>query len=98
MMRTLLIWNLPIFEFMKEKYLTTDQVAKILEIDSPETIHNWLEGGQFPGSFLNDEGYWQFPLYDVELVKSRMNIIKNLNIIGDIYPSDTNDDFQSPLS
>lgn len=82
---------------MDETYLTSDQVSKILEITSPETIHNWLEGGEFPGAFKNNEKHWQFPLQDVELVKSRINIIKNRNLRGDIYPSDIPDDFMPPL-
>jgi hypothetical protein len=65
-----------------EEVLTSDQVGAILNISSLETIHNWLEGGYFPGSFRCGDGRFLFPRNEVEVVKGRLDDMRRGNSAG----------------
>lgn len=60
---------------MKDEFLTSMQVAKILGITSEATIRNWLHGGYFPGASQTENGEWTFKLSDVLAVKEDMDIV-----------------------
>lgn len=62
-----------------EEILTSKEVATILEITSPITIRNWIEGGHFPGSFPSGDGRHFYPLSFVKEVKRWMKELRNKN-------------------
>jgi hypothetical protein len=56
----------------------SEQAAAFLEIDSVETVSNWLEGGYFPGAFQS-EGRWLFPLASLIKVRERLEELQYSN-------------------
>jgi hypothetical protein len=56
----------------------SEQAAAFLEIDSYETVSNWLEGGYFPGAFQSD-GRWLFPLASLIKVRERLDELQYNN-------------------
>jgi hypothetical protein len=56
----------------------TEQATAFLEIDSDESVSNWLEGGYFPGAFQSD-GRWLFPLASLIKVRERLDELQYNN-------------------
>ena len=56
----------------------SEQAAAFLEIDSDETVSNWLEGGYFPGAFQSD-GMWLFPLASLIKVREKIDELQYNN-------------------
>jgi|LakMenE01Jun11ns_1017448.scaffolds.fasta_scaffold9892225_4 hypothetical protein len=56
----------------------SEQAAAFLEIDSDESVSNWLEGGYFPGAFQSD-GRWLFPLASLIEVRERLDELQYNN-------------------
>jgi len=81
---------------MKQKLLTTKEVATLLGVTSPCTTKNWLESGTFPGSFQTPEG-WRFPLSNVEKVLENMKNLSQRNLQGDLTPDDEDCETEPPL-
>lgn len=76
------------------KYLSTREVAELLEITNLQTIRNWLHGGSFPGAQKTDSGRWLFPEEEVLKVKARIAEIQEKNRTGDLTPADNDDDVE----
>lgn len=72
--------------------LTSTQAAELLEISSPNVVKNWLHGGHFPGAFKAPSGHWQFPLEEVEAVRSRLSLLHERNSRRDLMPDDYDND------
>jgi excisionase family DNA binding protein len=83
---------------VESMYLTSTQAAKVLGVSSPNTVKNWLEGGEFPGAFKTRGGHWRFLRLEVEAVKSRLDNLSYRNLQRDLTPLDVDDDFVPPLS
>jgi hypothetical protein len=56
----------------------SEQATAFLEIDSDESVSNWLEGGYFPGAFQSD-GRWLFPLASLIKVRERLDELQYNN-------------------
>ena len=77
--------------------LTSSQAAALLGVASANTVKNWLEGGYFPGAYKTPGGHWRFPRAEVEAVKARLDSLRDRNRLGDLAPSDLEDDGSPPL-
>lgn len=77
--------------------LTSSEAAKLLGLSSPNTVKNWLAGGNFPGAFRTAGGHWRFPRHEVEAVKRRMEALRERNRSGDLAPDDVDDTSEPPL-
>jgi hypothetical protein len=71
-------------------FYTLEQALCVLEVDSPATVRNWLEGGHFPGAVLCSDGHWVFDGLEVlEVAKAigfrKMNAERKLEVpdLGD---------------
>jgi len=74
-----------------ERLLSLSEVAKIFNITSPATIHNWLEGDGFPGVQIVD-GQRKFRFADVCAVLTKINSVKARNESGYIEIPDGGDE------
>lgn len=77
--------------------LTSAEAAKLLGLASPNTVKNWLAGGHFPGAYQTRGGHWRFPRAEVEVVKQRMEALRERNRRGDLAPPEQDDDGTPPL-
>ncbi len=59
-------------------------VAHLLGVSSPTTIHNWLEQGYFPGVTRTPGGHRKFRMSDVLAMKARMERIDAQNAAGNL--------------
>jgi hypothetical protein len=79
--------------------LTSKEAATLLGVSSANTVKNWLEGGWFPGAFQTAGGHWRFLLDDVEVVRSRLEGLRDRNSRRDLTPVDCDDESADlPLS
>jgi len=76
--------------------LTSTEAASLLGVASANTVKNWLEGGHFPGAFQTPGGHWRFPREEVEVVRMRMEDLRNRNRQGDLMPVGGDEDSVHP--
>lgn len=55
-----------------DEYLTAPQAAKVLGVNSGNTVKNWLKRGLLSRAFQTTGGGWRFPRRELEEVKARM--------------------------
>jgi len=78
--------------------MTTEEVARYLGVTNPKTVKNWLEGGEFPMSYLTMNDGWRFDVRGVEEVKARLDDLRDRNARGDTsLPDGDDDDSHVPL-
>jgi hypothetical protein len=80
-----------------EKDLTTEEVYLLLELKSQETVKNWLQGGYFPGAYVDETGTWRFPLQSVREMRAYFLKLRDLNARKYFELSDVESDEEPPL-
>ncbi len=75
-----------------DRLLSVGDVARLLGVSSPTTIHNWLEKGYFPGAIRTVGGQRRFPLADVLAVKDDIRQTRAENASGHLEIGDYGDE------
>lgn len=69
-----------------ETDLNIDEAATLLDIKVRATLSNWLLGGHFPGSYLDDEGCPWFTSDGIEQVLTGIAALERRNEAGELTP------------
>ena len=72
--------------------ITIKEAANLLEVASPDTVKNWLEGGCFPGAYKMPGGHWRFPRHEVLAMKEHMAEVHRRNDRNDMTPPECDDE------
>lgn len=72
--------------------LTFAEAAAILNVTSPETVAQWLEG-----AYQTPEGEWRFPRAAVDALARRLAALREANAAGVVTLPDVDDDSPLPL-